>query len=413
MQIGETLPIYEDVRKMRTAILAEKLVERGHNVLWWASAFDHFKKKWINEDKLESNRNGGIKIRLINGIGYKRNVSLRRFIDHRIIAWKFKRLAPKTRKPCFIVASTPSHDLAYETVTFAKNNNIPVLVDIRDCWPDIFLNLAPVWAQNMAKIPLCRDYIAIKKTMRFATGLIAVTNTFLEWGLNCAGRKKTDMDRVFSLGYKKHKLLDSSVFTEKFENIMRPFVNKFIVFFVGTISSSYHNPFVILKAAVKLYKHKDIHFVISGDGELFEKLKAKSKGIDNITLTGWLNQNEIEYFLKQSKIGICPATRVVDLPTNKAFAYLSAGLPIVSSFHGEIKELIEENKIGLYYPPDNVDAFVGCIKKLHDDAGLYRNMSENAYNIFCEMFDADNIYDEYVDHIERVFCDYHRELLKG
>jgi len=32
--IGEILPIKEDTRKGRTAFLAEKLAERGHNVLW-------------------------------------------------------------------------------------------------------------------------------------------------------------------------------------------------------------------------------------------------------------------------------------------------------------------------------------------------------------------------------------------
>lgn len=41
IQIGEILPLEEKAKKMRTALLADKLVERGYSVLWWTSAFDH------------------------------------------------------------------------------------------------------------------------------------------------------------------------------------------------------------------------------------------------------------------------------------------------------------------------------------------------------------------------------------
>jgi hypothetical protein len=40
MQTGEQIPIRNGVRKMRKALLADKLFERGHSVFWWASAFD-------------------------------------------------------------------------------------------------------------------------------------------------------------------------------------------------------------------------------------------------------------------------------------------------------------------------------------------------------------------------------------
>ena len=47
IQTGEQLPIRSGVRKMRTAVLADKLLERGHSVLWWASTFEHQRKVMI------------------------------------------------------------------------------------------------------------------------------------------------------------------------------------------------------------------------------------------------------------------------------------------------------------------------------------------------------------------------------
>ena len=98
-------------------------------------------------------------------------------------------------------------------------------------------------------------------------------------------------------------------------------------------------------------------------------------------------------------------TAVVDLPTNKAYSYLSAGLPIISAFQGDLKEVIEKYQIGFYYPPNDVDALVNCIKKLYEEE-LYKQMSENARRVFEEMYDANKIYEEYVEHIERIARDY-------
>lgn len=402
IQIGETLPIKDSVTKMRTSLLAEKLIEKGHTVLWWTSAFDHFKKNWLFKEDEELMLNNGLKIKAIKGTGYKKNISLSRFIDHRIIAWKFRRITRKIPKPDIIIASMPTHDLAYEAVIFAKENNIPILIDIRDPWPDIFLFHIPANLQKLAKVVLYNDFQMIKKTMHMAEGLIAVTNTFLEWGLKYANRGKTFNDKVFYLGYKKHKALNISKIKEKFEPLSEILKNKFIVFFVGTISSSYHNPFILLKGAENFEENSNIHFIISGDGELFKDLKGCAKKFNNMTLTGWLNQDEIQFFLKYSKIGICPATRIVNLPTNKAYIYLSAGLPIISAFHGDLKEIIEKHQIGFYYPPNDVDALVGCLKRLYEDKELYKRMSENACRVFDEMFDANKIYDEYARHIEMV-----------
>lgn len=400
IQIGEILPLDKKAKKMRTALLADKLVERGHEVLWWTSAFDHFKKDWIFKEDTLIDIKERYKIYALKGIGYKKNISLSRFIDHRIIAWKFKRIAPKMPKPDVIVASMPPHDLACEAVMFAKKNNIPVLVDIRDPWPDIFLNHIPLKFRGLAKIALYKDFRMIKKIMQMADGLIAVTNTFMEWGLNYAGREKNSFDRVFYLGYKKPSISHISKAKERFLPIFENLKDKFIVFFVGTIAS-YHNPSTLLKVAERLSEH-NIYFVIAGDGEFLRQLKKISTTLSNVFLTGWLNQDEIEFWLQHSKIGVCPTTKEIDLFPNKAFTYLSAGLPIISAFQGDLREIIEKYQIGFYYPPNDVDAIAECIMKLYNNPELYKKMSENAGRVFDEMFDADKIYTEYAEHIEKV-----------
>lgn len=403
IQATEPLPT---IRKLRTSHYADKLIERGHNVIWFASAFDHFSKKWVFDKDTDFELENGVKIKALKGIGYKKNISLTRYIDHRVIAWKFKKMYPDMERPDIIIASMPSYDLAYEAVVFAKKNNIPVIVDIRDPWPDLFLDHVHPRLRSLIKVFLYKDFQMLKGTMKMAHSLTAVTNTFLEWGLNYAKRKKTWRDRVFPHGYKVSSDLNNNEPSERFKKVFDVIKRKFNIFFVGTISNSYHNPLILVEAAKKLVNYNDIHFIITGDGELFLKFEKDTQNLTNVTVTGWQKKKEIEFFLQYSKIGVCPVTTVVDLPTNKAYSYFSAGLPVISAFQGDLKEVIEEHQIGFYYPPNDVDALVSCIKRLYDNKELYAKMSANARRVFEEMFDADKIYDEYVEHIERIAQDY-------
>ena len=133
--IGEPLPSYKESKKLRTGMLAERLVARGHSVLLFASAFDHFKKQWLYDKDTRIVQGKNYQLQVLKGTGYKKNISLKRFRDHRIIARKFSELAPHLPKPDIIISSLPPHDLAYHVARFARQNKIPVLVDIRDPWP--------------------------------------------------------------------------------------------------------------------------------------------------------------------------------------------------------------------------------------------------------------------------------------
>jgi glycosyltransferase involved in cell wall biosynthesis len=397
--IGEPLPNAEGVKKNRTSLLAEKLLNRGHSVVLVASAFDHFIKKWIYNDDTKINISNKYSVHAIKGTGYNKNISINRLRDHRIIARKFPKIALSMSLPDIIVASMPSHDLAYQAVMFAKQNNIPVIVDIRDPWPDIFLQSFPLFFSKIAKVILYRDFFYVKKAMQYADALFATTSTMLDWGLKYAERTRTIKDKVFFLGQKKVSS-HSGANTEE-SNEIKKFAGKFIIFFIGTVSH-YHNPLILVDVAKKLDDCKDLHFVIAGDGILFNELKKQSQNLPNVTITGWLNDAQIVSWLRISKVGVCSTPKMIDLLPNKAGTYLSAGLPIISAFQGDLKSLIEKEQIGFYYSPRNANELADGIVKLYKDEVLYKRMSENAHNVFNNLFDADKVYNEYAEHIETV-----------
>ncbi len=404
--IGEELPIVPDIRKARTALLADHLSARGHSVLWWTSTFDHFKKKHLFDKDTEIYVRDGYKIKALKGTGYKKNISLSRILDHRLIAKKFKNTAPGMPKPDIIVASLPSYDLAYEAVMYARSHKVPILVDIRDQWPDIFLEHVPLPFRRLIKAFIRREFFLAEEAIRSANGLIAMMDFLLNWGLKYAGRPKEWKDRVFYLGFKRNDAAGSR--SEKISLLMEPFKDKFIVTFFGTFGR-YHNPSILVKCAEKMKNH-DVHFVIAGDGELMKEIRAGASQLPNVSLPGWLNQNEISTLLKYSHVGVCSTPLNAEFFPNKAFVYLSAGLPILSAFKGDIEKFIEEHRIGFSYPPNDADAFAECVKKLRNSGELYQAMSANALRVYDTLLDSDRIYNEYTDHIGKVFDHERRSL---
>ncbi len=383
---------------MRTALLADKLVERGHKVLWWSSAFDHYKKDWIYREDKEVTLPNGVTMNLLKGIGYKRNISLSRFIDHRIVAKKIRKFAPSKSKPDVMVVSMPPHDAAYSAIKYAKTNGIPVIVDIRDPWPDIFLNHVPGILKPALKNLLHKDFDMNRFVMKEADSLVAVSNTFLEWGLKYAQRERLSYDQVFYLGAKRSSSIKDS--SNRIDDLLVRLNNKFVVVFIGTFAH-YHNPKIVVDCASKI-GDEHVHFVLAGKGEFYNSVNKEAKNLRNVTLTGWLNQPEINSLLQRAQVGVCPTTQEIDLFPNKAFSYLSAGLPLISAFQGDLKEIIEKRDIGLYYPPNDVDSFVNCVRTMHDNVSIYATMAKNVKEVFGEMFDADKIYEQYSEHIERV-----------
>lgn len=404
IQIGETFPFVDGARPLRTAYLAKALADRGHTVTWWGTSFDHFKKEWVADGDRVIVWDERLTLVAIKGLGYKKNLSLSRYLDHRLIAKKFKKMIAGHPRPDIIVAALPSYDLAFEAVRFGKKTSVPVVIDIRDQWPDIFIDNLPVGLKFFGRKVLAYDFFMARKAIQEAYALVSMMPLILKWGLTYAGRPQSNRDKVFYLGYEES---DDGKGNLALPDYLRGHEKKFIISFVGTFGA-YHNPSILLEAAGHL-KNNGILFVLAGNGQFYNEIKEKASRLDNVVLPGWLNQKEIAALLSHSHVGMCTTTRKAFFFPNKVFTYLAAGLPIFSAFDGDLKKIIEDRKIGFFYPPDDASRLLECIRSLYDDQDLYKEMASNARQTFLELFDAGNIYPQYAEYLETLAGTFNEE----
>lgn len=399
IQTGEDIPFDEDIRKLRTAVLAEELAGRGHQVTWWASSFSHLRKEWIKRDETSLQLDSGVNIELLHGRGYTSNVSVARVIDHRVIARQFKRRTSGINQPDIVVCSLPPYDLAYEAARYSKRRGVPLIIDARDFWPDIFLDFVPRFLRPLARLALFSEFRMTRSAFEQADAITAMSEDVLDWALNYCDRERSGADKVFHLGFRTSPTHEATI-----PDWLAALDSRFIVAFIGTFSH-YHSPVSLAKAARQLQSEgrNDIAIVIAGaGGDAQAQVETEVAGLSNVTLPGWLDQAGIDALLDQAAVGVCPTSSDAKFFPNKAFLYFSKGLPVLSAFQGELRKVLEKDGLGRYFDHGDAEALASHIKALCDDSSLYARLSEQVRHTFSQKYDENVIYGVFADHIEAI-----------
>ncbi len=392
-------------RLLRTGIICQMIQARGHNLTLWTSTFDHFKhKNRFNKNKLV-NVNAEYEIHFLKSAGYKKNFSLKRFIDDYNVALNFKKTCIDKIKPSIIFVSMPSIELAYQAVVFAKKNRIPIYVEIRDLWPDIFYDFSPKYLRPFIVFVYLYYNSKLKYILKNCDGVIGITKSYLEWALKKMNRKKLINDRVFRMAYQPNNnkvILENKNFFLKKNNIVLD-KDSLVVTFIGTIGKSNDLRTVAQAASHFSKKNLSIIFIIAGSGSELKSLKDKCKNIKNIFFTNWIEADEINTLLSISDIGLLPyfdsKNYKLNIP-NKPSEYMSQGLILALSLeYGEMAQLINNKKIGFTYS-NNYRNLVEHLELFFNNKTLVSQTKLRSLNEFNKNYRSDKVYNDLIDFLE-------------
>lgn len=395
------------VRPYKTGVLSEMLVSNGHRVTWWTSTFDHQSKSYIfNNDQSVLIGDRLEMVYLHSFVSYNKNISIRRIINHRIVANKFYCISESKATPDLIYCSFPTIELAYAAVQYARRKSIPVVVDTRDLWPDIFIHPFPKIFHRFLKVILTDYFRKTEYIFKNVDGITAVSEKYLNWSLKYGKRKISLYDGVFPLAYnKKDQDFENDFDVELTEKGVSP--DKLTVWFVGTFGHTYDLSTVIHGARIlEKEKIENIQFVITGDGENMKRLVNQAKGLQNVVFTGWVDQHVLKQLSDIADIGLMAYSKGAPQGfPNKMFEYMSFGIPILSSLQGESEEFIGLNKIGLSYEPESISSFVKNLKYLIEDKLLMRELGKNGKRLLENEYTSDIVYNKLLDYLDRIIND--------
>lgn len=118
-------------------------------------------------------------------------------------------------------------------------------------------------------------------------------------------------------------------------------------------------------------RYPHITFDIIGDGPLRAELTALIDALgmtDKIHLLGWQDEAEIITILTQAHLFVAPSVTAADgnqdAPINVLKEAMALGLPVISTYHGGIPELVEHDVSGLLVPERDAEAIAQALTYL-------------------------------------------------
>ncbi len=363
VQAGEPTSLFIDsgLRPMRSVNLASAFIAKGFDSIVIAPNFSHQKKKYrfklpiryVSDDK-------GITYHLLWSPGYKKNHSFMRVIDHAIFGiatfmdLMWTHLTKRKIKAIFV--GFPQVEAAFFSVMFGKIFKIPVVLDIKDDWPETF-----IYERKSKKIHYQILYHYYRNLTRYITGSI------IAWVTITKGFKKLQIQR-FPILDKKECLISflTTPINLSVYKIDKSSGNIDKIIFAGAFSKDVYDLSPLLTNLTDLKNTVSIEFYGCS-------ILAKQQ-IDNfgdvgfqVSYKNWISEEELTSVYRKARFAMVPVADRPDFNNsfpNKFIEAISNGLcPIVPN--GTIMaDFCRKYEIGLIYDRNYKNPF--CSKDLKE-----------------------------------------------
>ena len=409
-QTGEPLHIDKEFsRPMRAMNLANTLIEKCHKVVIWSSNFFHQKKAHRFKTNKTIFYDKNLTIKLINSIGYKSNIGLRRILDHANLGINlFKTLSQYHGElPEKVFIGYPPIEFAFVASLWCKKNNIPYLLDIKDQWPHMYLDPFPRNLRIFIKLLLFPYFSMGSWSCNNASSLVSITKEFLDWVYNFSRKQPSKNDFILPTSIIKDTKSNPTKETKTWLKKLAPQKNKKtkVIVYIGAFISDLNYIPIINAAKNALREKKDWIFVLCGDGPSLNIIKKNIGNLENTFLPGWVSQEKVNALLGETSVGLLamPNTSNFSLTiTNKTYTYLSEGVPIITSINGVIKNLIMKYNVGITYKENDKHQLYKALVDYFDDDNNFKLQSNNAKKLYKEKFDGRKVYENAVHRIEKL-----------
>lgn len=151
-------------------------------------------------------------------------------------------------------------------------------------------------------------------------------------------------------------------------------------------------------------KYENIEYNIVGEGYLrgrCDRLIRELQMKDSIHLLGWKNQKEVYDMIATSHILLCPSITTANgdqegIPVVLMEA-MAAGMPVISTIHSGIPELVQDGISGFLVPEGDVDALAVKLTYLIEHPETWSEMGRAGRAFVENHYDIDKLNDRLVE----------------
>lgn len=366
---------------VRHYYFSKYLHNKGHKVKIFTSSKIHNTNINIITNKSlykEIDENGVlytfVRNRDYKGNGIDRIINL---LDFPFKIWRTLKVFSKKEKPDIIYASSPDLFTVLFALVFGKMRKIPVVVEVRDLWPESIVAYNSISSRNIIIkiLYLLEKWIYIK-----ADGIIFTMAGGKEYIEKRRWSGKVDLNKVFHVNNgvdvaefdfqaKQYSVRDEELDDDSY----------FKVIYTGSIRHANGVDKIVDVAELLQKRGEDkIRFLIYGDGNEKQKLEniCKEHRLNNIFFKGKVEKKYIPYILSRGNLnymhGINTGIMRYGCSPNKLFDYIASEKPILSDLSPKY-DLIKEYGLGKTLKSPAAEQIANAIIK-------FSQMNEEDYN---------------------------------
>ena len=178
--------------------------------------------------------------------------------------------------------------------------------------------------------------------------------------------------------------------------------SKFYITYNGNIGLTQN-----MDMAKELEGYKDIQFVLVGNGAYLDSVKQiiKDKNICNVHLLPFQSYEDISHVFSLGDVSLViskPGVGANSVPS-KTWSIMSASRPVLANFdENELKDIIENNKCGIFTKAGDKQAFIDAILKLYNNRELCKEYGQNGREFVMKNLTKEVGTKKYVDVIKSV-----------
>mgnify|MGYP000595623784 CR=1 FL=1 len=304
-----------------------------------------------------------------------------------------------SQKYDLIYVSSPPLPVANLGVIISKIKRVPLIVEIRDLWPETLVAIEKISKENF----LYKIFEKMESNVyKNSSAIVTVSKGYLEHinkyfkgpifyvpnGISETDLKKTHIERkdILKRFDLQHKIKEDD----------------FIVSYIGNIGYCQNLSFVV-ETAKKL--KNNIKICLFGDGSEVEKIKKLSKNINNLIIEGPFRKEDIGYIYHLSDVLIVHLKKnpyFKKVIPSKIFEYLLYQKPIIYGLEGEAEKILSEFRSTFKIESENSDELKDKILYIKENYQELKQFAIEAEEKVIRKYNMEKMFEQLINKLNEI-----------
>ena len=375
----------------RSYWISRELIDRGHSVTMLTTTDQQM------ASKTEHKTIDGINVIYIN-VPYENSMSvLQRLFSFIRFMMKSLNIARKQRNLDLVLATSTPLTVGFPALVLKKIKKIPFVFEVRDLWPEVPIQMGALRNKFIIKLALWFE----KRIYDNALHIIALSPG-MEQGVLARNIAKDKVSMIPNMSKidafypraKNHELIQELGLSK----------TSFKVVYFGAMGLANAMEYV-MEAIEKFENDPEIEFLFLGQGTMENVLKEKCMKLNltNVKFFGNVPMAKLSEIVNFCDVSLVTFSDIPILATNspnKLFDSLSAGKAIIVNSPGWTKDLVQDQKCGLFVNPEDANDLFQKIVLLKERPEMVLEMGKNARILAETKYDISILCKEFADIID-------------